>query len=470
MEFIPMTFDPADPRPLYQQLYSWLAGEITAGHLAAGEKLPSKRSAAANLGVSLNTVETALGMLIAEGYLTSRPRSGVYVADVSPLIPAPRPAAPLPAAEQDERWSYRFSTSGVDVSLFPQKIWARIAREVNADAPALLNHGPAEGEAALRGAIADYLLGLRGVRCDPDQILVGAGMEYLLGLLAPLLGGRVAFERPGYPKARRILENGGVTLVDLPVDRAGLRVDLLAESGATAIYVTPSHQFPTGATMPVGRRLDLLRWAAADPVRLIVEDDYDSEFRFDGKPVPSLQGLDPHGQVIYVGTFSRSIAPGIRIGYLVLPRALLGRWRQRFAGYSCTVSRLEQQTMARFLAGGHFTRSLNRARGQYRRRRDALVGALRSSFGKDLTLLGAHTGLHLVALPGVGLTERELVERAAAISVELRGLSYYGAPPDGLPGPGVVLGYGTLDEGQIADAIALLVKAWKNQGAEAGKM
>lgn len=461
MEFIPMTFDPADRRPLYQQLYGWLAGEIAAGRLKAGEKLPSKRSAAANLGVSLNTVETALGMLIAEGYLESRPRSGVYVADVSPLIPAPRPTAAAPDPAPGRRWDYSFSTSGVDVSLFPQKIWARISREVAADAPALLNHGPAEGEQELRSAIAAYLHQLRGVQCTPDQILVGAGMEYLLGLLAPLLGGRVAFEQPGYPKARRILENGGVQIADIPLDRSGLQVGLLEHSGASAVYVTPSHQFPTGATMPFGRRLDLLRWAAADPARLIVEDDYDSEFRFDGKPVPSLQGLDPHGQVVYVGTFSRSVAPGIRIGYLVLPPSLLALWRERFAGYSCTVSRLEQQTMARFLSGGHFTRSLNRARGQYRRRRDALVRALRDAFGPGLLLLGAHTGLHLVALPGTGLSEEELVSRAADVSVQLRGLSYYGTPPAGLPGSGVVLGYGTIGEEEIAAAVSRLAAVWK---------
>ncbi len=461
MEYLPMTFDPSDPRPLYQQLYGWIAAEIAAGQLAAGEKLPSKRSVAANLGISLNTVETALGMLVAEGYLDSRPRSGIYVADISPLIPAPQPPPPKPLPVDGPGAENSFSTSGVDVSLFPQKIWARISREVMADAPALLNHGPAEGEPELRGAIAGYLHELRGVRCTSEQIVVGAGMEYLLGVLAPLLGRRIALEQPGYPKAQRIFANNGLDILNLPVDEAGLQVKALADVDASAVYVTPSHQFPTGAMMPVARRLDLLRWAAADPARLIVEDDYDSEFRFDGKPVPSLQGLDPHGQVIYVGTFSRSVAPGIRIGYMVLPPLLLERWRQRFAGYSCTVSRLEQQTMARFLSGGHFTRSLNRARGQYRRRRDALVGALRCAFGSRLTLLGAHTGLHLVAVLRLGLTEQELVDRAAAAGVRLWGLSRYGAPPQGLPGAGLVLGYGTLSEEEIAAAVDRLTAAWK---------
>ena len=312
------------------------------------------------------------------------------------------------------------------------------------DAPALLNHGPAEGENELRQAIAGYLHELRGVRCTIEQIVVGAGMEYLLGLLAPLLGGTVALEQPGYPKARRIFENSGLTIRDIPVEEAGLRVETLEKTDATAVYVTPSHQFPMGVMMPVGRRLDLLRWAAEDPDRLIVEDDYDSEFRFDGKPVPSLQGMDPHGQVIYVGTFSRRVAPGIRIGYLVLPPRLLERWRDRFAGYSCTVSRLEQQTMARFLSGGHFTRSLNRARGQYRRRR--VVGALRRHLAPGS--LWAHTGLHLVRSSwddrtGTGGSCRRKGSAVGAFPLRT---------PPGLPGGGVVLGEGTLDEGQIAGA------------------
>lgn len=461
MEYFPLTLDAADSRPLYQQLYAWLAGEISAGRLQAGERLPAKRSAAANLGVSLNTVETALAMLAAEGYVETRPRSGVYVADVAPLVPAARP---LPAAEEagePPRWDYSFATSGVDTSLFPFKTWGRIARGVLASDPALLNPGPAEGDTALRGAIAGYLHEFRGVHCSPEQIVVGAGMEYLLGLLAHLLPGEVALEEPGYPKARRIFENSGLRVRGVPVDRDGLRVDALARSGAQAVYVTPSHQFPTGALMPVGRRSALLRWAGAAPGRLVVEDDYDSEFRFDGRPVPSLQSLDAQGRVVYVGTFSRSIAPGIRIGYMVLPPALLAEYRRVFAGYACTVSRLEQQTLTGFLAGGHFTRSLNRARGQYRRRRDALTGALRAAFGPRLTLLGAHTGLHLVAAPGLPLTEKELVERAAAARVRLSGLSRYGSPPPGLPGAAVVLGYGTMGEADIGAAVARLAGAWR---------
>lgn len=501
VEYIPLVFDPAAGQPLYQQLYSYLAGQIAAGGLAAGERLPSKRSAAANLGVSLSTVETAFSMLVAEGYLQPRPRSGFYVADISPLLPPAipagagpgRPAAaggsdPGPGALRDERpplsgegpqktarpaprparedapagasWQYDLQTSGVDAALFPARLWGRTVREVLAGDPGLPNPGPAQGELPLRAAVAGYLQAFRGVRCQPGQIVVGAGTEYLLGLLARLLTGPVAVEEPGYPKARRILENNGRRVLPIPLDPSGLRVDLLAASGAQAAYLTPSHQFPTGLTMPVARRSALLQWAAGRPGRVIVEDDYDSEFRFDGKPVPSLQGLDRYGRVVYLGTFSRSLAPGIRIGYLVLPPALLERYHRLFAGYSCTVSRLEQQTLAHFLARGQFTRSVNRARGQYRRRRDLLAAGLKGALGPNLTLFGAHTGLHLVACPGLPLSEQELKGRAAAAGVRLSGLSEYGQPPGWIKGPALVLGYGRIEGEQIPGAVDCLRRAW----------
>ena len=460
MEYLPFTFDAASEKPLYQQLYAYLAAQIAAGRLPAGEKLPPKRSLAANLGTSLNTVETALGMLAAEGYVQPRARSGVYVADIAPLVPAARPLPQKPEPPVQSGAQYNFLTSGVDTALFPFKTWGRITREVLADAPALLNHGSAEGDDALREAIAVYLHDFRAVNCAPHQIIVGAGMEYLLSLLAGLLPHTIALEDPGYPKARQIFENAGLAVRPVAVDEEGLSVAQLAKSGAEAVYVTPSHQFPTGVMMPFGRRSALLQWAAQSESRMIVEDDYDSEFRFDGRPIPSLQGLDSRGQVVYVGTFSRSIAPGIRIGYLVLPPRLLKAYHTRFAAYSCTVSRIEQQTLARFLTDGHFTRCVNRARGHYRARRDTLLAALRQELGQ-VQVHGAHTGLHLVATPPLKLPEEMLTARAQAAGVALRGISHYGTVPRWLPGPSVVLGYGTLDEAGILAGLQRLAAAWR---------
>ena len=249
----------------------------------------------------------------------------------------------------------------MDTALFPFKTWARIQRETVTAHPELLNHGSRQGDASLRAAIAKYLHAYRGVVCAPEQIVVGAGIEYLVGLLARLFcASTFAVENPGYPRTAQVLRNNGVRTVFVPVDGDGMTLDALQAGGAQLAYVTPSHQFPTGATMPIARRTELLRWAGAAPGRYVVEDDYDSEFRYDTRPIPSLQGLDQAGRVIYVSTFSKSMAPSMRIGYMVLPVPVLEMYRAEYGVYSSTVSRFEQQTLCRFMEEGHFARHLNR--------------------------------------------------------------------------------------------------------------
>lgn len=270
----------------------------------------------------------------------------------------------------------------MDPALFPFRTWARLQKELLYSSPELLTHGDAQGDIELRQALADYLEEYRGVQCRAEQVVVGAGLEYLLGLLAPLLPGPAAVENPGYPRARRVLENNGVSCCCLPVDADGLSIEALSRSGAAVCYVTPSHQFPTGATMPAGRRAELLHWASRRPgERYIIEDDYDSEFRFDTRPLPSLQGMaGADGPVVYLSTCSRSLAPSIRIAYMVLPIQLLPAWRAAYRLYSSPVSRFEQQTLARFINEGYFTRHLARERVAYKARRDALVRALNAAF------------------------------------------------------------------------------------------
>ena len=468
MDYIPVVFDPQSTKPLYYQIYACLAEQIASGQLTAGQRLPARRSAAANLGVSRNTVETAYAMLEEEGYIETKPRSGYFVADIAPLFPfQPQGStAALPAFEpQESTFRVQFSTRGMDAGLFPAKTWARIERGQLARLETLLQPGQAQGDLQLRQAIAAYLSQYRAVRCTPDQIIVGAGIEYLLGLLAQLLREKkVAVEDPGYQKTGVILQNSQVVTVPVPVDAGGIQLDKLYESGAQVAYVTPSHQFPTGAFMPMGRRSALLAWAAADLDRLIVEDDYDSEFRFSGRATPSLQGLCSTGQVVYLGTFSQSLAPSIRIGYMVLPPHILAAWRQRFAGYASTVSRFEQQTLAELLSGGHFARHLNRARGVYRRRRDALVSALQHAFGSQVEFGGLHTGLFLTATLKLGLSESQLCQRAENAGVLVTGLSRYQRLAASPNFPVLVLGYGALETQQITHAVGLLKKAWLNPG------
>ena len=446
-----------DGAPLYRQVYAYFTQEIRAGRIREGEKLPSKRRLAQDLRVSVNTVDTAYSMLAAEGYCEARAKSGFYACRVDAL-PAPEaPARAVPAEPEAPAFRYDFETSGVDTSLFPFKAWRRIQRDLLTGEPSLLNHGHRQGDENLREAIAAHLREARGAKAGADAIVVGAGIEYLLGILARMFAGETfAVETPGYARTHRVLENNGAHVTFLPVDRAGMSAELLARSSARLCCVTPSHQFPTGVTMPVGRRTELLAWASQAPDRYIIEDDYDSEFRFDARPIPCMQGLDGAQRVIYIGTFSKSIAPSIRIGYMVLPPKLLARWRRDFGFYSCTVSRFEQQTLRVFLESGQFARHLARMRTAYRARRDALCGALETEFGDAVHLSGTHTGLHLVARFDTQLPEDELVRRARDAGIRVRGLGAYAAGP----APGgpheLVLGYAGLPAQDIVPACRAL--------------
>ena len=467
MVHLTTALDPASAVPLYEQLYESLAAEMRSGAIPAGTRMPGKRRLAAELSVSVNTVDAAYQMLAAEGYLEARERSGFYVQEYLALptrpeeVPPPVSAAPPEAAEPPVRFD--LSTRGVDPGLFPFRTWARLQKELLYSSPELLTHGDAQGDLSLRQALAEYLEEYRGVRCGPHQLVVGAGLEYLLGLLAPLLPGPAAVETPGYPRARQVLENNGVPCRCLPVDADGLSLTALSASDAAVCYVTPSHQFPTGVTMPAGRRAELLHWAARAPGRrYIIEDDYDSEFRFDTRPLPSLQGMaGADGPVVYLSTCSRSLAPGIRIAYMVLPRQLLGAWQAKYRLYSGTVGRFEQQTLARFITGGYFTRHLARERTAYKARRDALVAALRTSFApEELTLAGLHTGLHLLAQLKDPPPDAALRAAARQYGVRCSLLSDYDLTGTAHSAAGtLVLGYGSLADESCASVGETLKRA-----------
>ena len=463
-----ITLHPESRTPLYEQLYRALAADIQSGVLPPGKPLPGRRSMAAQLGVSVNTVDTAYQMLAAEGLAESRPRSGFYVQETGGMLQsgAPRPVspAPAPAAPAAPAYRYDLSTTGIDTALFPARSWGRIQRDLLYNSPQLLQRGEAQGDAELRAAIADYLGDFRGVRCTPEQIVVGAGIEYLLGCLAHLFaGGTAAVENPGYSRARAVLQNSGIPCLPADIDKSGLSVASLTRTGANLCYITPSHHFPTGVTMPAPRRAQLLAWAREQPGRYILEDDYDSEFRFDIRPLPSLQGMaGPDGPVVYLTTFSKSLAPGIRIACMVLPGPLLARYRQDFALYSNTVSRFEQQTLCRFMTGGYFARHLARMRLTYKKRMEHLTAALTAALGPALTIRGRHSGLHLLlTMPGAG-GEAQMTARAAARGVRLHGLSeYYLARPELCPPDTVVAGYAALPDSDIDAAAAALARAWR---------
>ena len=445
--------------PLYDQLYHHIAKAIQSGDLAPGVKLPSKRRLCALAGVSMSTVETAYSLLAAEGYVLAKPRSGYVCAHLLPSAPAaPAPLPEAPGSPEPPRWSYDCSTSAVDTSAFPFSSWARITKEAVYENPGLLQRGHPQGDFSLRAALGSLLAQYRGVRCSPEQVVVGAGADYLLSLLLQLLPEQkaVALEDPGYPAAYAAAALHGREAVPIPVDSQGMDREALEKSGAGLAYVTPSHQFPLGVTMPAARRSRLLHWAASGAGRFLIEDDYDSEFRWSSRPIPALQGLDQAGRVVYMGTFSRSIAPAIRVAYMILPPQLLERYRRTFSHGACTVSRFEQESLRRFIAQGLYGRHLRRTGNLYRRKCALFTGALAEIPGVRIS--GAEAGLHfLLTLPR--FSEAELVARAAEQSVRVHPLSRYchAAPP---PPSTVVLGFAGLSEDELAQAAERLKAAW----------
>jgi len=334
----------------------------------------------------------------------------------------------------------------------------RLMRETLHHRPDLLQRGDPQGDWPLRAALSDFLYQYRALRAGPERIVIGAGADYLLGVLLQLLpeGSVVAAEDPGYHGLYRACGRQRLSVLSLPVDEAGMSSARLRDSRANICYVMPSHQFPLGLSMPAGRRSELLRWAGEQPGRLIIEDDYDSEFRHQSRPLPALQGMIHDAPVAYIGTFSRSLAPSMRLAYMVLPDALLARHRQGLYKTGETVSRFEQHTLARFIAESHYTRHLRRAGNAYAARLQRLLAQLSDIPGASVS--GEQAGLHfLLTIPQ--LSEQALVDRAAAAGIPLHGLSEYCRQAKAKPST-VVMGFAGLRDDQIDEAVAALRAAW----------
>ena len=421
--------------PLYDALYRAIKQDILVGRLRPGEKLPSKRALAQHLRLSVVTVQNAYAQLVAEGYLYSREKSGYFVEDVGGG-PAEAPAAVstlVAAPVEKTEWFADFVSNSIAAEDFPFSVWSKTMRSVILEREKdLLAPMESTGTLELRTAIADHLAHERGLLAKPEQIVVGAGTEYLYTLVVQLLGRErlYAVEDPGYGKISMVYRANGVRSCAVPLDSQGLSPRALAESGADCVHISPSHHYPTGIVMPIARRRELLHWAAQAPERYIIEDDYDSEFRFAGRPIPTLMGTDENGRVIYMNTFSKSISPSIRISYMVLPPALLRRFRQELGFYSCTVSGFEQYTLARFMAQGHFERHLNRMKNRYRLKRDAVIAAIRESpLGSGAAIYEEHAGLHFLLHLQTALPDAQVKARAAQRGVRINALADYLADP-----------------------------------------
>jgi GntR family transcriptional regulator/MocR family aminotransferase len=474
--------------PLHTQLYRALRAAILRGELAPGARLPSTRALAADEGLARNTVLRAYDQLLGEGYVVGRRGSATRVAaeipddvaEIARVAARPRRRRP-PVAARLSRWgarlpvppswaaserglAYDFRYGRPPFGDFPRATWARLlARRARAAGVHDLDYGEPAGLPALRAAIAAYLGRARAVDCRPEQVVVVHGTQQGLDLVARVLldaGDRVLIEEPHYSGARRILEAAGARLVAVPVDREGFDVGRAGRAAARArlAYVTPSHQFPTGVVMTLPRRLALLAWAERAGA-WVVEDDYDSEYRYGGRPVESLQGLDRAGRVIYLGTFSKVMFPALRLGYLVLPPALVGPCTTAKALADTGSPGLEQRALADFIAAGHFERYLRRTRARNRERRAALLAAVAQHLGDRIEVAGANAGLHVLlwlrGLPA-SATPRIITRAArAGVGVYAPDPFYLGRPP----GAGLVLGYASLDEDAIREGVRRLARS-----------
>ena len=459
--------------PLYEKIYEYIKNEIVDGKISKGEKLPSTRLLAKNLSVSRSTAELAYDQLLAEGYIEAEPYRGYFVCDVEALYQLEQRNHMQEKLQAGQDWQpgwkteikhgagsskqkeIDFSPYTIDTQNFPYNVWRKLHKNVLLDdREEILLSGDGQGDHELRMAIADYLHQARGVNCVAEQIIIGAGNEYLELLLAQVLGEKktVLMDDPTYLQAYRTFSNMGYLVKNIPAEQGSMPIEAVRRENADILYVMPSHQFPLGTVMPLKQRLELLKWASEKEGRYLIEDDHDSEYRYKGKPIPSLQSIDHEEKVIYLGTFSKSIAPSLRISYMVLPQHLLKNY-QRYCGfYSTTVSKIQQEVLCGFIRGGYFGRHLNKMRGIYKNKHDFLVSELKKRPWVE-NIAGDNAGLHVLVQVDTQMSEEELCERAAEQGIHLMGISehYIHKPP--VSKPVLLLGYGKPDEKRILEGL-----------------
>ncbi|MEP7189771.1 MAG: PLP-dependent aminotransferase family protein [Roseiflexaceae bacterium] len=469
--------------PLHRQLYDWIRSAILAGHLAAHTRIPASRTLAQELGISRNTVMDAYAQLLSEGYIEGKTGSGTYVthplpdavlqlgsittvADMAPQrSPSQRGtllASTLVSISRDTGYPRPFQPGLPSFDTFPFDIWSRLmARQWRHPPSELLSYGVPNGYSPLREAIAEYLIVARGVRCTPEQIIIVAGSQQGLDLAARVLldpGDKVWLEDPGYIGARGALQSAGAELVPVPIDQEGLNITEAIKRCATArlVYITPSHQYPLGVTMSLSRRLALLEWAHHVGA-WILEDDYDSEYRYTGRPLPALQGLDSQNRTVYLGTLSKTLFPSLRLGYMVVPLDLVHAFTAAKALLDRHAPSVEQAVLASFITEGHFARHIRRTRILYAERQVILLEAAARELGGLLEIGPAQAGMHLIGYLPKGVDDQAASRAAAALGVDTPALSSYALMPQ--PRGGLLLGYTAFTQSEIIQGVCRLARA-----------
>lgn len=450
---------------LYEHLYKCIKQDILQGILCANEKLPSKRTFAKNLGISTITVENAYAQLIAEGYIYSVPKKGFYVTDIQPPLESPKAKFILqetPQIPQKSACFADFTSNQTSSENFPFSIWSRLIREqLNDNQSNLMINSPCGGILVLREAIAAHLMEFHGLCVSPEQIIIGAGTEYLYGLLIQLLGfdKRYAVEDPGYGKIAQIYQSHNVSCSYISMDHDGILIPDLEDQKVDIVHISPSHHFPTGIVMPISRRYELLGWASKSESRYIIEDDYDSEFRLSGQPIPTLQSIDILEKVIYMNTFTKSLSSTIRISYMVLPKHLVNAYYEKMRFYSCTVSNFEQYTLAAFIQQGYFEKHINRMRNYYRSKRDILLKCIQNSpLAEHAVISEEDAGLHFLLKLQTHDSDEVFCQKAAQYGIRILPLSQYYIDSQKAERHVFIINYSSVEEAVMEEAIQ---KIWQ---------
>ena len=453
------TFENKGNEPLYESLYKQIKDDIHNSKLKPHEKLPSKRSFAKHLNVSTITIENAYSQLMAEGYIYSKPKSGFYISDIT-INERKEQKNINYQTQKKQTYIADFVSNEISVNNFPFSIWNKLTKETLLENHELLmKRSPSIGLIELRQAIANYLYQFRGMNIHPDQIIIGAGTEYLYGLLIQLLGRNkiYALEDPGYQTIRKIYESYEVNTITLPLDNEGIDINKLKKSNANILHISPSHHFPTGIVTPIKRRSEILKWACEAEERYILEDDYDSEFRLVGKPIPSLQSIDYKEKVIYMNTFSKSLTSTIRISYMVLPHHLMKKYQDKLSFYSCTVSNFEQLTLSKFIEKGYFERHINRMRNFYKTQRNNFIQCiLNHPNSNQIKIREEHSGLHFLIEVNSNYSDEELIQRGKELGLRLACLSNYSV--NKTDQNVLTINYSKLESKDIEKAVNLLFK------------
>lgn len=456
--------------PIYEQIYTSLMQEILSGSLTFGDKLPATRKLAIELSVGRNTVDKAYQQLVAEGYVTATVGSGFTVNKIAPEFPIPNQANFGTHTDEPKTPSfsmrYDFAYGAIDNSIFPHKQWRKSINNALTlmESYSCINYPNRQGEISLRQSISHYLKRSRGVCCNASQVIITCGHQHSMEIIANMFehsSKRFAMEDPGYDGIRIVFQNHNYQVIPVPVEKDGVSIESLEDLNTDLLYLTPSHQFPTGVVLSIVKRRKLLQWAF-NTNSYLIEDDYDSELRYDTNPIPSLQSLDNHDRTIYTGTFSKSLSPSMRVAYLVLPHSLMATYKHYYHRYNSQVSVLYQTALSDFISSGNYEKHMNRLRTFYRKRQNALLTAVHEVFGNTAIISGEGAGMHILLTIKNSLSQNELIKRAENIGIKVYSpLANYMNPTD-CPCSQILLGFATIPTCKSKAILEELYHAWNN--------